>query len=110
MTYDEARTQLAVRLEECAKNPSHLERGYDEIDGSLARGGGPEWRKLFVALSFWDGWIDASNHEWKYYKPISKSDWPMLALEIAAALRENHEIVNPIVIEKFDLRYREMKK
>ena len=110
MTYDEARIKLADRLEECAKNPCHLEPGYDEIDVSLPRGGGPEWGKLFVALSFWDGWIDASNHEWMYYSPIAESDWPTLAQEIAAALRLNREIENPVIVEKFDFRPRGLRK
>lgn len=29
-----------------------------------------------VALEFWDGWVDARNHDWQYYPGIARDDWP----------------------------------
>ena len=61
MTYDEARVLLAEGLEGVAKASPYQPAGrYEVIDATLPREHGPEWRKVFVALSFWDSWIDAS--------------------------------------------------
>ena len=77
--------------------------GFDEFDGELPRGEGPEFGKLFVALQFWDGWIDAPNHDWLYYEPITEEDWPVLARQIVNCVQNDLEITNPIVIDKFHL-------
>ena len=107
VTYDEARLQMSAWLEQHATtSPDHPHAGYDEMDGALPRGTGAQCDKLFVALSFWDGWIDASNHDWRYYEPIAADDWPRLAREIAAALREDRELVNPTVLDRFGLKPR----
>jgi hypothetical protein len=74
------------------------------LDGGLPRGSGAELDKLFIALSFWDGWIDARNHEWQYYPGIEESDWPKLAKEIVKALAKDQEITQPTVLAHFDLR------
>src|SRR5215208_5029766 len=37
--------------------------GFDELDANLPRDSGPEFEQLFIALAFWDGWIDARNHD-----------------------------------------------
>lgn len=106
MTYDEARALLADHLERYASAVGSPEDGYDEVDSVLPRGGGPEWTKVFTALSFWDGWIDAWNHEWRYYEPIREEDWPVLAREIARSLREDREIRDPEVLRRFAPRPR----
>ena len=74
MTYDDARMQLADWLDRhaCASADRPYE-GYNETDLALPRGQGPKWDKVFIALHFWDGWIDASNHDWRYYT-IPQSD------------------------------------
>jgi hypothetical protein len=103
MTYDEARTSLAAWLEHHALiSPDLPHEGYDVMDRDLPRDPDPRWRKIFVALSFWDGWIDASNHDWQYYDPICASDWPVLAREIAFDLRNDREISNPEVVKRFE--------
>ena len=76
------------------------------MDGALPRVDDARWDKVFVALSFWDGWIDASNHEWKYYEPIQKDDWPRLVDEIARSLREDREVTNSVILKRFGLRKR----
>src|SRR5713226_7708557 len=83
---------------------------FDEADGLLPRNQGAEFDKLFIALNFWDGWIDARNHDWRYYKGIEKSDWPTLAKGIVAALSEDQEISKSIVLEHFDLQHRQPSK
>jgi len=76
---------------------------FDAFDASLPRECGPEFKKLFIALNFWDGWIDARNHEWLYYKGIYQSDWPKLARQIIINLKNNSDISEPIILEHFGL-------
>jgi hypothetical protein len=74
---------------------------YDQLDEGLPRGDDPD-RALFVALHFWDGWIDARNHAWLYYKPIGEADWPRLAKAVARDLVEGRQIGEPTVLMMFD--------
>ena len=84
--------------------------GFDGIDAGLPRDEGPEFDKLFVALNFWDGWIDSRNHDWRYYEGITQRDWPVLARRIIKSLEADEEIREPIVLSHFDLRAREYSK
>lgn len=84
--------------------------GFDELDAGLPRGLGSEFDKLFIALNFWDGWIDARNHDWQYYKGIREADWPQLARQIVAALSEDREISESVVLAHFDLHERQPSK
>jgi hypothetical protein len=84
--------------------------GFDDLEAALPRGHGPEFDKLFIALNFWDGWIDSRNHNWLYYKGIEQSDWPVLARSIVKSLEADQEISGPMVLRHFDLRAREYSK
>ena len=87
----------------------HLERDieaheagrYDEI--GLAFDDAPDWalgeendqedaHRLGTAYSFWDQWIDARNHDWRYYPDIKQEDWPIIARQICWGLRERWEL------------------
>lgn len=57
------------------RSPAKPHAGYAELDHDLPRSADPQWKKLFIALNFWDGWIDASNHNWQHYEPIEAKDW-----------------------------------
>ena len=57
-----------------------------------------------IAYNFLDGWVDASNHDWRYYENIEKDDWPNLARAISGALRRGEPIVDERVLKHFDLR------
>jgi hypothetical protein len=59
-----------------------------------------------VALEFWDGWIDARNHDWLYYPGIAVSDWPRLAHGIVEDLRQDRDISDEALLERFDFRRR----
>jgi len=54
--------EAAARSHETGDFPA-ISAGYDQLDGELPRNAGPEFDKLHVALHFWDGWIDARNHD-----------------------------------------------
>ena len=76
---------------------------FDEVERDLPKDG-PEFYKLHVARHFWDGWIDARNHDWRHYELISKEDWPTLARQIVDDIRADLEVTNPIVVGMFDFR------
>ena len=78
--------------------------GFDSLDYKLPRNQGPEFDQLLIALNFWDGWIDARNHDWKYYQGIGQTDWPRLARSIASDLAQDKEVSDPMVLEHFDFR------
>ena len=105
MTYDDARNILAEWLDRHATvEPSQPYEGHEDIDAALPRNRDPRWDKVFIALHFWDGWIDATNHAWRYYEPLQQSDWRHLARELAADLRADREITNPVVLGRFNFR------
>ncbi|MBI1848657.1 MAG: hypothetical protein HY294_11340 [Candidatus Rokubacteria bacterium] len=58
-------------------------------------------RRLVIALHFWGGWCDASNHDWQYYRGIGKADWPRLARDIASDLRQGRDSTDGLVVAHF---------
>jgi hypothetical protein len=77
--------------------------GFDEFDANLPRFDRPEFNKLYIALNFWDGWIDARNHNWQYYSGINQWDWPILARRVVQAIADDGEITEPIILRHFNL-------
>jgi len=109
MRYDEVRVLVADALERAAK--AHEAGQYRElsplcnsVDVPDTRGEGAAFRKIGIALNFFDGWVDASNHQWLYYDGISQADWPRFARIVATALRTDREISVPQIIRHCDLR------
>ena len=106
MNYPDARTEFISALTAAANAHdsnefANIDVGYEKLDGELPRDSGTEFDKLFVALSFWDGWIDARNHNWQYYDPIRKEDWPELARKIVRDLEADQEIHDRTVLKRF---------
>ena len=107
MNYGTARTSLMTALE---KDAMAHERGrYDEIgrrfagvERELPRGAAPQLGRLRVALTFWDGWIDARNREWPTGGNIHKEEWPILARSVASDLAQHRDISDPRVGARFD--------
>jgi hypothetical protein len=109
--YDGLRERLAGALERAAHAQTAgprppIDVGYDDLDAAIPRLQDPRYVKLLIALEFWDGWIDSSNHDWRFYEPISERDWPGLALDVAGDLRSDREIQNALVLQQFDGRLR----
>jgi hypothetical protein len=59
-----------------------------------------------VAFNFWDGWVDASNHDWRNYQGIERDGWPVLAQQLAEALTRGTEVVDPTILKYFRPRPR----
>ena len=109
LSYSEAKQAMISGLlqaasEQEASRLSEIERSYDTIDANLPRDAGPEFDKLFIALNFWDGWIDARNHDWQYYEGIRAEDWPQLAKRIVDDLKADREISDELVRKHFDFK------
>jgi hypothetical protein len=79
---------------------------YDDVYGQILPLIEEPVTTVQLAFNFWDGWVDASNHEWQYYDGISREDWPRMAREIALALQAGKEITNPMLLERFGPRPR----
>lgn len=62
---------------------------YDDVYGELLPLDGASEAPVRVALEFWDGWIDARNHDWLYYEGIGEHDWPRYARVVSDCLRSN---------------------
>ena len=77
-------------------------RRFDDVERRFPRDAAPALGRLHVALTFWDGWIDARNNDWPD-GPIARRDWPGLARGVAADLEADREIGDPLVLARFDL-------
>ena len=109
MTYDEVRAFVAAALDSAADaheagRYSELAPLFQKVDVPETRGDGPQFAKIGLALNFFDGWVDASNHEWRYYEGFTRDDWPRLARIVATALRTDREIPAQQVLERFGVR------
>ena len=74
---------------------------YDDVYGEVLPLEGNKARRIAIAFNFWDGWCDASNHEWRYYNRIAINEWPILARHIAEKLRHGEDASDPRVLELF---------
>ncbi len=109
LRYSEAKQDMISGLLQAASEHeaarlSQIEAPYDTLDERLPRDTGSEFDKLFIALNFWDGWIDARNHDWHYYEGIGAEDWPRLARSIVEDLKADREISDELVRKHFDFK------
>ncbi|RKY15560.1 MAG: hypothetical protein DRQ55_19365 [Planctomycetota bacterium] len=105
-TYDQAKAFVIQHLAEDADHHDLLDfprigEHFDEFDYNLPRGAGAQFEKLHVALTFWDSWQDARNHDWQYYPKIKREDWPRLAQSIVADVSADRDIQNQLILELF---------
>ncbi len=107
LTYQAARDTLVTQLRSDAAshragNYDSIGRRFDRVEHEFPRGTAPELAKLHIALTFWDGWIDARNNGWPR-GPVAEGDWPGLAEAVADDLAADREIADPVVLARFDI-------
>ena len=107
LTYTAARDTLVAQLRSDAaahraERYDEIGRRFDRVEHEFPTGAAPELSKLHIALTFWDGWIDARNNGWPR-GAIALGDWPELAEQVAASLAADAEITAPLVLARFDL-------
>jgi hypothetical protein len=96
VTTDSLRGDVVAALREATK--AHESGAFSEIGQVYDRLAQRAWQladvdpDLRVAIEFLDGWYDSSNHDWQYYDPLSKPDWPRLSLSLAASLEARKPI------------------
>jgi hypothetical protein len=77
-------------------------RRFDGFEHAFPSGDDAALGDLRIALTFWDAWIDARNHEWQTTAGIQPPEWSALARAIAADLAAERTIVDPRVRALFD--------
>jgi uncharacterized membrane protein YeaQ/YmgE (transglycosylase-associated protein family) len=107
LTYEAARDALVQQLRSDAaaheaERYDEVGRRFDAVERELPRGSSPELTKLHVALTFWDGWIEARNLGWPSGGNIPKAEWPLRARGIAADLAGDRDITDERVRTRFD--------
>jgi hypothetical protein len=107
LTYTAARDTLVEQLRadaraHAAENYDEIGRRFDRLEHQFPTGTAPELGRLHIALTFWDGWIDARNNGWPRWS-IPLEEWPGLAESVAADLESDREISSPAVLARFDL-------
>lgn len=105
-TPTEADQLLAAALLEavCAHESGEYDQiasRYDDLLGELLPNQDLSERRFTIAAAFWDGWGDASNHDWQYYRGIRKDDWPELARHVAGHLQRGESAADPRVLTLF---------
>jgi hypothetical protein len=107
LTYEQARDTLVRELranatDHEAERFDAIGRRFDRLEHEFPTGTDPELGRLHIALTFWDGWIDARNNGWPR-GPIQSSQWPTLARAVADDLAADKEISDALVLSRFDL-------
>jgi hypothetical protein len=107
MSYDAAREAIAEQLlaDAAAHDRAHFDeigRRFDTLERAFPYGSEAALGKLRIALTFWDGWIDARNRGWQPTRGIQPNEWPAVARRIAAELLADQEISDTRVRARFD--------
>jgi hypothetical protein len=79
---------------------------YDRTYGRILEINADYDESIGFAFTFWDNWVDASNHEWQYHEPIREPDWPRFAREIARAVRRGELPRNEFLLDQVRLKPR----
>ena len=52
------------------------------------------------ALTFWDEWLDAANHNWRYHGSMDPGDWLRFARQVAQEVRRGVVPADPELLER----------
>jgi hypothetical protein len=107
LTYTAARDAIVQHLRQDAaaheaERYDAVGRRFDSVEYHFPRGTAPELGRLHIALTFWDGWIDARNHGWPA-GPIAREEWPGLARRVADDLAADRDVSDSVVLARFDV-------
>jgi hypothetical protein len=76
-----------------------LGENYDSTLGRILEINADYDNSVSFAFTFWDNWVDASNHDWQYHNPIGEHDWPRFAREVAQAVRRGELPGNDVLVD-----------
>ncbi|HSQ03707.1 MAG TPA: hypothetical protein VLN59_06720 [Burkholderiales bacterium] len=77
-------------------------RRFDSLERTMPPGNDGDLATLRIALTFWDGWIDARNQGWQQSRSIQPQEWPVLARGVAADLMADRKISDARIRSRFD--------
>jgi hypothetical protein len=80
---------------------------YDQTYGRVLEINHDYDESIAFAFTFWDNWVDASNHNWLYHDPITERDWPRFAREVAQAVRRGELPKNDFLVQQIRLKPRQ---
>jgi hypothetical protein len=106
LSYDAARMAIAAELvrdatAHDAARYDEIGRRYDSLEHGFPQGDNVQVAKLRIALTFWDGWIDARNRGWQRTRGIQLAEWANLARVIAEDLVADREITTARVLTHY---------
>jgi hypothetical protein len=100
----------AALLRECELHASgrfdEIGEAWDDVYGEILPLMDRPTPTVALAFNFWDGWVDACNHDWHNYPGIERQDWPVFARELADALTHGTEVEDPTLLRHFRPRQR----
>jgi hypothetical protein len=96
---DLARTLVRSADAQDRGDVANIDDGFDEFERRVSEADVPV--DVTTAFEFWAGWIDARNHDWHYYEPIGKDDWPSLARRLAPYLQRGEPIPRDRFLDQF---------
>ena len=76
-----------------AGNLAALGDGFTALEVAIAKYNGANLALLRDIYTFWDEWVDARNHDWRYY-PFQPHEWPLMARSIADDISRGASISN----------------
>lgn len=105
-TYEKARLHAMKGL--FAANLAHeneewlsVEEGLEQYEVLVSDSGAPTNTLLTFTLEFWSGWSDCAIHDWQFYQPLVKEDWPRLCSILQANLESNTEVTDDEIRKHF---------
>lgn len=84
-----------------------IEDGIDEYENIIPREEIANNSLLFLTLEIWSGWSDSAVHDWQFYEPLKKNDWPRIAKILLGDLRANREVTNAEILANFSIEVKE---
>jgi hypothetical protein len=71
---------------------------FSEVEGAVPRLFGPHWRKLYVAIAFWDCWRAEARRRFPGNHLLRQDEWAPLACKLAADLHADREVTDPQIL------------
>jgi len=75
--------------------------GHEEYDQMLIREEVSVNDLLYITLEFWASWADTAEHDWMFYPPFTKDDWPMMARILLNDLEANRVVTDETILRHF---------
>ena len=80
---------------------SSIENGLEEFQGLIPREELAPNSLLLLTEEFWCGWSSCAEHDWQFFEPLGKDDWPRLARILLDDLTSNREVTDSVLLSEF---------